>query len=856
MSNSSLRANIQRSASFAWGRWRALDPVAILAVCWSLFQLWVAASAAFGLEMLHVGETRVRSLHLSFAIMLVFLLFVAGGRRRDGHPGVRAAIVACVAAACAAYLALFYDRVSAHPGDPGPADLMAAVVGVVLLLEATRRVLGLGMVVLALVLLAYVFLGPLAPDLIAHKGASIGKAASHLWLSTEGVFGIAIGASASFIFMFVLFGALMDVAGGSSYLVHSTMSLLGHLRGGPAKAAVFVSAANGLVSGSPVTNVVTTGPVTIPMVKRVGYPPEKAAAIEVASSVNGQMMPPVMGAAAFLMVDFVGVPYVDVLKHALISALVSYLGLLYIVHLEAVKADLHGLPRRRDSWANALSRILRGIGVLTVGLLLTALLAAWVRASSPLAGLVLAALALVVVYVMLLRIGAPHALSREQMDAPIRVLPPPGPTLRAGLHFLLPVGLLVWNLTVERLSPGDSAFWATLLLGFIVATQRPLRAWILGAPIAPAAREGFTDLHRGLLNGALNMVPVAIGTATAGIVIGSFTLTGVGLIMTDLVEALSGGNVLLMLIMVASVCLILGTGLTTTTNYIIVSTLMVPVIVTIGGQNGLYVPLIAAHLFVFYFGLMADILPPAGLATHAAASIAGANPIGTGVISFRYSLRMVLLPFMFVFNPHLLLIGVDGAGHAILVVLAATLGGFVFIAANQAWLIVKCTTVERLVLLLATFMLLNPGLFMDRVHAPYRTLVGDAAVEAILAAPEGERMRVVLSGSSIEGRELELGVLLTVGLPSDSLSARLLGNGLSLAHDGEAWVATGVAFGSLAAKLRIEPGFRLQGLEVRAGGPAREWVFAVALMLLGWVVRRQRLRRVANDPAPSAVERR
>lgn len=852
MPYSSVEARIQRCAQRVRAGLCALDPVAALALCWSLFQLWVATSGAFGLEVLHFGETRVRSLHLAFAMLLVFLLFSTRGHRREARPGWRALLLGGVAAMCAAYLALFYERVSSHPGEPGLPDLIAAVVGVVLLLEATRRVLGLGMVVLACLLLAYAFLGQFAPDLIAHKGASIAKAASHLWLTTEGVFGIALGASANFIFMFVLFGALMDAAGGSSYLVRSAMALLGHLRGGPAKAAVFVSAANGLVSGSPVTNVVTTGPVTIPMVKRVGYPPEKAAAIEVASSVNGQMMPPVMGAAAFLMVDFVGVAYVEVLKHALISALVSYLGLLYIVHLEAVKAGLRGLPRRGESWANALARFFRGVVALAVGLVLAAVVAAWVRNATPLGGFAIAALALVAAYVALLRLGAAHVLPREVMDAPIRVLPPPGPTLRAGLYFLLPVGLLVWNLTVERLSPGASAFWATLLLAFIVVTQRPLRAWMLGAPVVPAAREGVADLHRGLVSGALNMVPVAIGTATAGIVIGTFTLTGVGLIMTDLIEVLSGGNVLIMLMMVAGVCLILGTGLTTTTNYILVSTLMVPVIMTIGGQNGLYVPLIAAHLFVFYFGLMADILPPAGLATHAAASIAGANPIRTGVISFRYSLRMVLLPFMFVFNPLLLLIGVEGVGHAMLVVLAATLGGFVFISANQAWLITKSTTVERLVLLLATFMLLNPGLFMDRVHAPWRTLAGEEAVAAILAAPEGERMRILLTGTSIEGRDIALGVLLPLGPVSDSLPARLVGSGLTLAHDGEAWVTTGVAFRSPAAKLRIEPGFRLHAVEVRADGPAREWVFALALLPLGWVVWRQRRRRRSAGPVTAS----
>ena len=229
----------------------------------------------------------------------------------------------------------------------------------VLLLEATRRALGLPMVIVALVFLGYTFAGPYMPDLIAHKGASLSRAMSHQWLTTEGVFGVALGVSSGFIFLFVLFGSLLDKAGAGNYFIKSAFALLGHMRGGPAKAAVVSSAATGIISGSSIANVVTTGTFTIPLMKRVGYRPDQAGAVEVSSSVNGQIMPPVMGAAAFLMVEYVGIPYTEVIKHAFLPAIISYIALFYIVHLEALKADLQGLPRRGQAGADAAPDVVR-----------------------------------------------------------------------------------------------------------------------------------------------------------------------------------------------------------------------------------------------------------------------------------------------------------------------------------------------------------------------------------------------------------------------------------------------------------------------------------------------------------------
>ncbi|KAA3650081.1 MAG: DUF3394 domain-containing protein [Proteobacteria bacterium] len=833
-------------------RGRMAGVLALTGLAWSAFQLWVASPLPEWLGVGVLNEARIRSLHLAFAVFLALLAYPVVRRQATDTIPRADIVLAALAALSAGYLALFYESVGAHTGNPWLIEVVVAATGLALLLEATRRVLGLPMVGLALVLLTYIFFGEQMPDLIAHKGASFSHAMGHLWLGTEGVFGVALGVSAGFIFLFVLFGALLETAGAGSYFIRSAVAMLGHLRGGPAKAAVVASAATGLISGSSITNVVTTGPLTIPLIKRVGYSGEKAAAVEVAASVNGQVMPPVMGAAAFLMVEYVGVPYVQVLKHALISALVSYLGLMYIVHLEAVKANMRGLPRRHSPrWQRTLANISLGVIGLAGTLAFVTIAGAAVHAVLPQISFAVVAVLMLAAYVVLLRISAPHIRSDESADAPITALPPFGPTLRSGLHFLLPVGALVWNLVIEQLSPTRAAFWAVLFLAFIVLTQRPILAWFRGeADLRAAALRGAQDLIDGLAAGARNMITVAIATATAGIIVGTVTLTGIGLVMTDLVTALSGGNIILMLVLVALICLVLGMGLPTTANYIVVSSLMAPVIVALGAQNGLLVPLIAAHLFVFYFGLMADITPPVGLASYAAASIALTNPIKTGMQAFRYSMRMVLIPFMFVLNPKLLLIGVEGVGHTVLTLASATLAGFAFISVNQGWLLIKSTGRDRLVMLLAVFMLFNPGMFMDPLIAPYQQLTGAEAEAAIVAAPPNAQMRVFLSGTTIEGDAVERGVLLPLGKPAASATRRLADSGVGTVVSDTGFTVTRVAFGSQAAKLGIRAGFRIDAVEVPSGRPAQEWMFLPALALIGWVVHAQRRRRAALATAP------
>ena len=453
-----------------------------------------------------------------------------------------------------AYLYLFYAELANRPGQPTTQDLVVAVAGLILLLEAARRVLGLPIVILAVVFIGYIFAGPYMPEMIAHKGASLSKGMGHLWLTTEGVFGVALGVSNGFIFLFVLFGALLETAGAGNYFIKSAISLLGHMRGGPAKAAVVASASTGLISGSSIANVVTTGTFTIPLMKRVGYRADKAAAVEVAASVDGQIMPPVMGAAAFLMVEYVGIPYTQVLKHALLPAVISYIALFYIVHLEAMKADIRGLPRRNlsplasrlASFAMTVAGMIILSGVVYYGL-------GWIKELTGESSYIVISLLMGLAYIGLVRYAARFPeLHMDDPNEPITELPDAAPTLKSGLHFLLPVAALIWNLMVEELSPGLSAFWATTFMMFILVTQRPLFALFRGkGDFNTELRRGFTDLYEGLGIGARNMIGIGIATAAAGIIVGTVTLTGIGLVMTEFVEVISGGNLMVMLSMVA-----------------------------------------------------------------------------------------------------------------------------------------------------------------------------------------------------------------------------------------------------------------------------------------------------------------
>jgi len=817
----------------------------MLAIAWSAFQLWIASPLPYSTGWFVFNDTESRSIHLGFALLLAYLSYPAFKRSPRDRIPVTDWVLALVAAFCGLYLFIFYRDLAERPGQPIAIDMITGMVGIALLLEATRRVLGLPMVIVALVFLAYTFGGPFMPDMIAHRGFSISRAMSHQWLTTEGVFGVALGVSSGFIFLFVLFGSLLDKAGAGNYFIKSAFALLGHMRGGPAKAAVLSSAATGIISGSSIANVVTTGTFTIPLMKRVGYRPDQAAAVEVSSSVNGQLMPPVMGAAAFLMVEYVGIPYIEVMKHAFLPAIISYIALLYIVHLEALKANMVGLPRRGDSTA--------GGRLLSFGLTVSGLLVlcgavywgvGWVKAVAGDAAVWIVGAALLMSYVGLLWYGAKQpALALDDPNSEVFELPQAAPTLKSGLHYLLSIVVLIWCLMVEQLSPGLSAFWATLFMMFVMLTQRPITAVFRGeGPLGGAFALGLKELLDGLATGARNMIGIGVATAAAGIIVGTVSLTGIGLVMTELVELLSGGNLMVMLVLVAVISLILGMGLPTTANYIVVSTLMAPVVVELGAQSGLIVPLIAVHMFVFYFGLMADVTPPVGLASFAAAAIAKSDPIKTGVTAFFYSMRTAILPFLFIFNTQLLMIGLDGPFHLILTVASATIAMLVFAAATQGYFIVRSKWYESVAMLLVAFTLFRPGFWWDMVYPPYTHVPASQLTQSVESAPAGASKRLWIEGINLDGKEIKKGVLLPLGEPG-SARDRLKNAGLMVMPEGDRMRIMQVKFGSRAEKLGFEQGFEIVSVEVAAERPDKEWMFVLAGLLLAGVVFNQRRRK-------------
>ena len=818
------------------------------ALAWSMFQLWIASPLPFSLGVFVLNDTQSRSIHLAFAMFLGYMLFPPLRSSPRTRIPLQDWILGLMGAFCAAYLFLFYAELAARPGQPTMLDLVVALCGVILLLEATRRVVGLPMAIMAAIFLAYIFLGPYMPDMIAHKGASFNKGMTHQWLSTEGVFGVALGVSSGFVFLFVLFGALLDTGGAGNYFIKSALSFLGHMRGGPAKAAVVSSGLTGLISGSSIANVVTVGTFTIPLMKRVGYKPHVAAAVETAASVDGQIMPPVMGAAAFLMVEYVGIPYTQIIKHAALPAIMSYIALFYIVHLEACKADIRGIPR--DYTAPLKSRLLNIVMTIS-GIVILANVVyyglGWIKDVAGDASIVIISLMMLMAYIGLLKYESAYPeLRLDDPNSPILKCPETGPTIKSGLHFLLPVAALIWNLMIEELSPALSAFWATMFLVIILVTQRPLSAWFRGRnAVHDAFSQGLGDLKTGLIAGARNMIGVAIATSTAGIIVGTVTLTGIGLVLAEVVELISSGNLLLMLVMVAVASLILGMGVPTTANYIIVSSLMAPVVVELGAQSGLIVPLIAVHMFVFYFGIMADVTPPVGLAAYAAAGIAKADPMVTGFTAFWYSIRTSVLPFMFIYNTQLLLIGVDSIPEFILVVVSAVIASLLFVAASQNWFITRSKWYETVILLLVAFSLFRPNFWMDKIYPPYSTVAATDLMQVIEKAPAGEQLRVWIEGEDMNGKPVRKGVLLPLG-ETGTPAQRLERFGLRLLPSGERIDVLSVKFRSKAEKAGFQQGQKVTALEIENKRPAAEWIFIPTLGVLALIVFLQRRRVIAG----------
>lgn len=827
----------------------------IVPVCWSLFQLWIASPLPFILNFGIFNSTEARSIHLAFAVFLAFSAFPMFKGVHATKVPIYDWVLALAAAFAASYLYIFYDQLSQRPGAPITQDLWVALGGLVLLLEATRRALGLPLTVVALVFIVYSLAGPYMPDVISHKGVSLSKLSSHQWLGTEGVFGVALGVSTSFVFLFVLFGALLERAGAGNYFIKVAYAMLGHMKGGPAKAAVVSSGLSGVISGSSIANVVTTGTFTIPLMKRVGFPATKAGAVEVAASTNGQLTPPIMGAAAFLMVEYVGISYLEVIKHAILPALISYVALIYIVHLEACKLKMHGIERlNRPTLAQ---RMLTWVVVLLGLIILTFAVyygIGWTKAYYGDAATWILGAALVATYAGLVSYATQFPeLEEDDPEKAMDELPEVGPTVKTGLYYLLPVVVLVWCLTVERFSPQLSAFWATLFMIFIVVTQRPLKAFFRHhSGLMGEFTGGISDLFHSLATGGRNMVGIGVATATAGIVVGTVTLTGIGLVMTQFVEFLSGGNLLLMLIFTAVISLILGMGLPTTANYIVVSTLMAPVIVTLGAQNGLLVPLIAVHLFVFYFGILADDTPPVGLAAYAAAAISGADPIRTGIQGFTYDIRTAILPFMFIFNTQLLLIGLTGWVDLLVTIASAVTAMLVFSAATQGYWFTKSRWWETLALLLITFTMFRPGFWWDMVYPPHEERQGAAIMEYVETVPVDNSVVFRVSGMSLDGSDVT--TYLALEIPEGNSGAdRLAAAGLEVSElDGDLAVDF-VNFGSPAEKAGIQFGWTIEAVQAQLERPPRELMFIPALLLLALVAFGQLKRKSREDAQPQAA---
>jgi TRAP transporter 4TM/12TM fusion protein len=825
-----------------------------VALSWSLFQLYIASPLPFILNFAILDDTQQRSIHLAFALFLGFLTYPALlSSPRNKVPAYDWAL-AILAALTSLYILIFYADVSGRSGGLRTTiEITVAILGVIALMEVTRRVLGMALVIVSLVFLGYAFFGPYMPELISHRGISISRFADHFWMTTEGVFGLPLGVSNSFIFLFVLFGGLLEKAGAGNFFIKLSFSLLGHMRGGPGKAAVVSSALTGLVSGSAIANVVTTGTFTIPLMKRSGFTPAKAAAIEVSSSINGQLMPPVMGAAAFLMTEIVGISYFEVIKAAFLPAIISYIGLFYIVHLEAVIGNMPLLEKiRKSTRLQRLFGMLLSVGGIIIG---SGLIYFGIMALKVIFGgytLYAGMVVLFAVYVGLLWVASHNPeLEVDDPDAALVSIPETLPVLLAGVYYLLPVAVLVWTLMVERLSPGLSASWAIMAMVGLMLTQRPITSFFRGrGDVLKGFKIGFVELVDGLVGGARNMVGIAVAMGAAGIIVGVVSLTGLGLVMTEVIDVIAGGNVLLMLIATAVMSIILGMGLPTTANYIVVASVMAQPLVTLASQNGVIIPVIGVHLFVFYFGLLAGTTPPVAVDAFAGAAIARAEPMKTCIHAFMYNLRTAILPFIFVFNPGLLLIGLTSWWQLLVTVSAAVIAMLVFAAGTKGHFFARSRLWESALLLLVAFSLLRPGFWLDRVEDQFALADPTQIVEFAGKQVDGANIRLLVEGQNFSGEDVSKVVLLPLGPKVGDGATRLLdaaGLGVTI-QNGQA-VVSDLRFNGPAQKRSMDYGWVIKELQVPVDRFAKEWFYIPTYALLGLIIMMQLRRRRKVTPS-------
>jgi len=594
------------------------------------------------------------SVHLSFAMVLCFFCFPFSKTSPRSRLSIPDIILAIIGGAAAIYSFANYEHWINAQGDATWYDIWTGGLLLALILEATRRSVSPMLPVITLVFLFYAYFGPYIPGELAHRGFRVSRIIDHVYMSGEGLWSIPLRVSSTFVFLFVLFGALMDKTGAGEYLINLSFATMGRFRGGPAKAAVVASAAMGSISGSSIANTVTTGAMTIPLMKKVGFRPHVAGAVEVAASTNGQLMPPIMGAAAFIMAEMIGISYFEVVKAAFIPAILSYTAIFSIVHLEAIKSNIRGL-------------------------------------------------------------------TKEETPEFIK-------TLLSGLHFLIPLFVLCYMLLILFWTPGTSASWG-MLSGILVAIGNnyyrafhsfpkkqsrgqtdgePAYSDYLNQPRGFFIRRSRSELLDALEAGARNMAGVAAACACCGIIIGVVTLTGLGLKMAILITYLAGGKLFLTLLFSVFACIILGMGLPTTATYIMMAAMTAPAILSLSDDIGLGLPVLAVHLFVFYYGIVADDTPPVGLCAYAAAGIAGSDPIKTGWKSFQLDLAAFTLPFMFIYNTKLLMFNTNWVELAYIIPVSV-IGMFCWSVFIQGHWVVKTYLIERLIFLLLAFMLVNPA---------------------------------------------------------------------------------------------------------------------------------------------------
>ncbi len=586
--------------------------ITAIAIAMSLFHLY---TAGFGLLL----TMKQRALHLLFVFVLGFLMYPARKKSRRDRIAFLDWIFAVLGIVVTGYILFNYEALVRRGGLPTSTDLLLGLITVLLVLEITRRSIGPELPTIALIFIAYAFLGPHIPGQLGHRGYSYIRVLDQLYTTTEGVFGTPLGVSATFVFMFILFGSFLDITGVGQFFIDVAFAAAGHRKGGPAKAAVLASGFMGSISGSSIANTVTTGAFTIPLMKKIGYKPNFAGAVEAAASTGGQILPPVMGAAAFIMSEFTNIPYIRIVASAVVPALLYYLGVMFMVHLQASKQGLEGIPKAE--------------------------------------------------------------------------LPSFKHTMVMGFHLILPlIGVVLFLI---RYSPLRAAFLSILVALGVCLVRKHTR-------IKPTA------ILVALEDGAKKAISVAAACACAGIIVGVVTLTGLGLTFANVIISLAGGMLLptLFLTMIASI--ILGMGLPTTAKYIVLATMAAPALVQLG------VPLIAAHLFILYFGVIADVTPPVALAAYAGAGIAGGESFKTGVQALKLASAGFLIPFIFAISPELLLVDVT-VMQAIGAIATACIGVIAFASGVQNYFLSKTLIWERLLFIVGALLLINPDVMMDLI---------------------------------------------------------------------------------------------------------------------------------------------